>query len=113
MKPLSLKTLSFQFNLSAAYLGQLYKKETGENFSSQLNIIRVDQAKILLRNPLLKEYEIAKEVGYSDSSYFFRIFKKQTGMNPSEYREKVSFMLKSIIFQQLLQKITILFPSSG
>lgn len=89
MKPLSLKTLSYQFNLSAAYLGQLYKKETGENFSSHLNIIRVEQAKILLGNPLLKEYEIAREVGYSDSSYFFRIFKKQTGMNPSEYRDMI------------------------
>jgi len=86
---LSLKTLSHQFNLSAAYLGQLYKKTAGCNFSSHLNTIRVENAKILLHNPQLKEYEVARNVGYTDASYFFRIFKKHTGMNPSEYRVAV------------------------
>ena len=89
-KPLSLKVLSYRYNLTAAYLGQLYKKHTGHNFSSHLNTIRVEKAKLLLQNLQLKEYEVAREAGYSDASYFFRIFKKQTGMNPSEYREKIT-----------------------
>ena len=86
---LSLKTLSYKYDLSAAYLGQIFKKETGQSFSAYLNDIRIDQAKKLLQNRHLKEYEVAREIGYTDASYFYRIFKKQTGMNPSEYRENI------------------------
>ena len=84
---LSLKTLSYQFDLTAAYLGQIFKKETGKSFSVYLNEIRIEQAKKFLENRNLKEYEVAREVGYTDASYFYKIFKKQTGKNPSEYRE--------------------------
>jgi len=89
-EPLSLKVLSYRFNLSAAYLGQIFRKETGRSFSSYLNEIRIERAKKLLENHQLKEYEVARETGYSDASYFYRIFKKQTGMNPSEYREQLT-----------------------
>lgn len=85
---LSLKTLSYKFDLTAAYLGQIFRKQTGESFSVYLNKVRIEQAKKLLANKDLKEYEVARETGYTDASYFYRIFKKQTGMNPSEYREK-------------------------
>ena len=84
---LSLKTLSYQFDLTAAYLGQLFNKATGKSFSVYLNEIRIEQAKRLLENRTLREYEVAREVGYTDASYFYKIFKKQTGKNPSEYRE--------------------------
>ena len=89
---LSLKTLSYKFGLTAAYLGQIFKKHTGESFSVYLNDIRMAQARKLLTDSRLKEYEVAREIGYTDASYFYRLFKKQTGMNPSEFRESLKLI---------------------
>ena len=50
--------------------------------------MRIERAKELLRNPRFKLYHISKQVGYEDANYFAKIFKKQTGVTPSEYREK-------------------------
>jgi len=84
---LSIKTISYSFNISAAYLGKLFKQETGESFSRYLNNLRIEKAKDLLRSTNIKANKIALEVGYSDSNYFYNIFKKYTGMYPSEYLE--------------------------
>ncbi len=85
--PLSIKVISYSFNISAAYLGKLFKLETGESFSRYLNNLRIEKAKILLRSTNIKANKIAIEVGYSDSNYFYNIFKKYTGIYPSEYLE--------------------------
>ncbi len=85
--PLSIKTISYSFNISAAYLGKLFKQETGENFSKYINKLRIEKAKSLLLSTNTKANKIALEVGYSDSNYFYNIFKKYTGMYPSEYLE--------------------------
>lgn len=86
-KPLSIKIISYSFNISAAYLGKLFKLETGESFSRYLNNLRIEKAKTLLLTTNIKANKIALEVGYSDSNYFYNIFKKYTGMYPSEYLE--------------------------
>ncbi len=86
-KPLSIKVISYTFNISAAYLGKLFKEETGESFSRYLNNLRIEKAKSLLLSTSSKANKIALEVGYSDSNYFYSIFKKYTGMYPSEYLE--------------------------
>ncbi len=86
-EPMSLKVISNTFNLSAAYLGRLFKEETGECFSKYLNELRIEEAKKLLISTPEKANRIALEVGYSDSNYFYNTFKKYTGMYPSEYLE--------------------------
>ncbi|GEM_PF-1146804 len=86
--PLSIKIISYSFNISAAYLGKLFKQETGQSFSRYLNNLRIERAKILLLETNSKANKIAIEVGYSDSNYFYNIFKKYTGMYPSEYLDK-------------------------
>lgn len=53
----------------------------------------MEKAKELLMDPGVKIDSIAKSVGYSDGNYFAKIFKKYTGYNPSEYREKVRMKL--------------------
>jgi two-component system response regulator YesN len=84
---ISLKILSDRFNLSAAYLGQLFKNETGEMFTNYLNAIRVKNSNELLRNTTLKINEIAEKVGYVNQIYFTRIYKKVTGLTPIEFRK--------------------------
>ncbi len=88
MNPISLKVLGSRFDLSPAYLGRLFKDETGDNFSRYLNTLRIDEAKRLLSATALKANQIAAEVGFSDANYFYNTFKKYTGCYPSEYNSQ-------------------------
>lgn len=86
IQDLSLQSLAAQFNLSAPYLGVLFKNETNEVFSVYLNKLRVNKAKALLLSTNHPASEISKMVGYWDSNYFYKIFKKYTGVFPTQYR---------------------------
>lgn len=83
---ISIKTLAGHFNINAAYLGQLFKKETGEIFSDFLFKFRMEKARQLMSDPSLKANEIALKVGYNEASYFYKSFKKYTRLSFSEYR---------------------------
>lgn len=83
---LSLKTLSLKYNINSAYLGQLFKKETGVSFPNYINNYRVEMAKDYLNETNLKTSQIAKKVGFIDPNYFYRIFKKYAGMSPTDYK---------------------------
>lgn len=86
-KELSIKSLSKQFNISPAYLGQIFKSTTGELLTDYVNRIRVERAKELLITTRLKGAEVSEKVGYTNTNYFYRIFKKTVGLSPSEYRQ--------------------------
>jgi len=85
---MSLKTLSQHFNLNAAYLGQLFKKATGDMFSNYLSRIRIEQAKHLLITSQLKASEIALAVGFSNLQYFSNVFYKYTGVYPTDFKRQ-------------------------
>lgn len=76
-------------NISPYYFSKLFKEEAGENFIEYLTKVRIAHAKELLRNPALSIKEICILSGYSDPNYFSRIFKKQEGLTPSEYRDSM------------------------
>ncbi|MGL1892419.1 MAG: substrate-binding domain-containing protein [Spirochaetaceae bacterium] len=84
-KPMSLKTLSTYFNLTAPYLGQLFTEQTNEHFSTYLNKLRVEKACIVLDQKNITASQTALEVGFSSSNYFFRTFQKYLGCSPVEY----------------------------
>ncbi|NGZ78022.1 helix-turn-helix domain-containing protein [Saccharibacillus sp. VR-M41] len=84
---LSLKTLSQRLDLHPNYLGQLFQQETGSNFSEALNRRRIERATALLLHTDRRTAEIGAEVGYLDNSYFYRQFKKYTGVSPTELRQ--------------------------
>lgn len=84
---ISLKTMAYDLNINAAYLGQLFKAETGQLFSAYLNQIRIENAKRLLLNTPLALNDISQQCGYTNISYFYNIFKKHTGQTPSQYRK--------------------------
>jgi two-component system, response regulator YesN len=83
-KALSLKTISFTFGVSAAYLGHIFKEQTGQSFSEYLNRYRLERAHYLLTHSGVSAKEAARAVGYSDPNYFYRVFKKYLGIFPSE-----------------------------
>ncbi|HOJ09051.1 MAG TPA: response regulator [Clostridiales bacterium] len=84
---ISLLTMALEFCLTPNYLCLIFKKETGETFNDYLTKVRVQNARELLKDPTYKIYEIAEMVGYRDSDYFARVFKKITGFTPSEFRK--------------------------
>ena len=65
----------------------MFKKETDMNFSEYLKKIRIDNAKNLLLNTENTVEDISYAVGYSDIKYFSRLFKKLTGVTPTEFRK--------------------------
>ena len=86
-EPLSLKTLGKEYKIHPVYLGQLFHKEMKESFTEYLNKYRIDTAKMLLRSSNSKVQEIAQEVGYWETGYFYKQFKKYVGVSPMDYRE--------------------------
>lgn len=83
--------VSEAIGLSAVYFCSLFKEETGFTFVEYLNMVRIEQAKELLRNSNMKIYQIALEAGYSNPSYFYEVFKKLTGKRPREYAENPEY----------------------
>ncbi|HBF38528.1 MAG TPA: hypothetical protein DDW50_14575 [Firmicutes bacterium] len=86
---ISLHEIASNVHVNSNYLCQLFKNETGENFSLYLTELRLEKAKKLLSSSDLKLYEIAEQVGYPNISYFSRIFKKFTGKTPFDYRNTI------------------------
>ena len=82
---LNLTTVSEAVGLSSVYFCSLFKKETRITFVDYLNQARVEQAKKLLCSTNMKIYEVSEAVGYTNSKYFFQIFKKITGKKPKEF----------------------------
>ena len=82
---LSLKAIANGFDVTPAYLGQLFKSETGELFNDYLTNIRMQAARELLSIGKLKINEIVEKVGIVNQSYFNRIFKKMHGISPTEF----------------------------
>lgn len=73
-------------NLSPSYLGNIFRQYVGTSLVNYIARIRVKNAKELLSKSNSKIYEISQMVGFSNSYYFSRIFRKITGMTPLEFR---------------------------
>ncbi|MGO4106868.1 helix-turn-helix domain-containing protein [Paenibacillus sp. YAF4_2] len=85
---LSLAYLSQLLTMSPAYLSVYIKEKTGANFSDHLNEIRIRKAKELLIVTEMSIQDISMQVGYTNITSFNRMFKKQIGMSPGEYRKQ-------------------------
>lgn len=72
--------------LSKDYFGKECKAHTGMSFGTLYSLIKMEHAKLLLRESSEKTYEISEKLGYASPNYFTRVFKEQTGQTPSQYR---------------------------
>lgn len=84
---LSLEEITEAACLSPSYAGRIFKENTGMSIMTCVLKIRVKKAKKFLINPHYQIEEIAKNVGYSDASYFTKVFKKFEGITPTEFRK--------------------------
>ena len=86
-KRINLQELAANNFTHPSHLSRKFKQETNMTITAYQQKIRIHQAKHLLKNEIIPIEEVAWKVGYEDSSYFTRVFKKDTGHTPSHYRE--------------------------
>lgn len=84
---LTLSTVAKYVGLNEKYFTNRFSKESGETFSNYLTGIRMQKSKELLKNTTFKVYEIAEMSGYNNVENFNRVFKKNTGISPTQYRK--------------------------
>lgn len=87
-KPITLGNVADHVYLSENYLSRLFKEEVGITFVTYLNQQRIDRAKALLQKSDLSVETIARNVGFSHTSYFCQVFKRFTETTPENYRKR-------------------------
>ncbi|NIZ47525.1 AraC family transcriptional regulator [Entomospira nematocerorum] len=86
-KNLTLEEVSRIAKLSPSYFSRLFKAEMGVSFVEYLNQIRINESKRKLQFTNLSLVDIASACGFSDQSYFTKIFKRTQGLSPGRYRQ--------------------------
>lgn len=87
-EPLTVRNVADALCISESYLSKLFKRKSGRPFLDVLTQVRMQEAIRLLKTTPMKVYEIADALGYRDAEYFSNLFRKFTGVNPSEYRRR-------------------------
>ena len=87
-RPLHAGDIAQRVHMSRSHFCFCFKEIVGEAFLDYLSAVRLEKAKDLLTRFDWAVYEVAARTGYSDDRYFSRLFKKATGLLPTEYRKK-------------------------
>ncbi|MFQ6949977.1 MAG: response regulator [Blautia hansenii] len=82
---LTLAAIASKIGISQGYLSSVFKKQTGGNLNDYINQIKIEKAKELLEKHEYMMYEISDMLGFENPYYFSKVFKKLTGITPSEY----------------------------
>ena len=80
--------MASKLSLSARYLSDLLKQETGKTALEHIHISLVTEAKNILLSTDNTVAETAYQLGFENPPYFSRLFKKEVGLTPTEYREQ-------------------------
>ncbi len=83
-----IETLAQTISVSSSYLFRIFKRKMRVTPMHYRNLVRIDKAKLLLLDRRFTVEEIAEHVGFDGARYFSRVFKKETGLSPSEFRKK-------------------------
>ena len=74
---------------SDVYFSKIFKQLFDDTFINYLTNLRIEKAKVLLKDVSFNIKEVGASVGYTDSNYFTKVFKRAVGMSPSEYRGNI------------------------
>lgn len=84
---LTLNSVAAEVHVTPVWLSKLFKKEKRQTFLEFLTEVRLENAKAMLGDVQYKIYQVSSLVGYKDPVHFTKLFKKQTGCTPKEYRK--------------------------
>lgn len=85
---LSRDSVAALFNISANHLSRLFSQQGTMSFVDYVRWVRMAKARTILQKYHLPVGEVAKRCGYADSDYFSRLFRRQFGLTPGEYRAR-------------------------
>ena len=89
---ITLKSLTATLGYNEKYISRLINRAAGFGYSTLLSILRVEDARILLKNTNKTIIEIALECGFGSDRTFYRQFKQITGYSPTDYRKSGKFL---------------------
>jgi two-component system response regulator YesN len=87
---ITIQDIAKEVYLTHTYICLVFRQETGVTINDYLTWYRVEKAKEMLVSNQTKLSEISRSIGYTDTSYFYKIFKKYTGVSPGKYREELA-----------------------
>jgi len=87
-EPLTLPVVAKEAGLSVSRLAHVFKAQIGMSFTAYLNLIRINWAKYYLANSRLRVSETAFQVGFGNLSHFNHVFRRSTGLAPTQYRRQ-------------------------
>ena len=85
---MSLDMVAKHVYVHPSYISRIFSRQFNCNFRSYVNDLRIDLAQKMLVNTSKSVGDIGHDVGFSDHSYFNKVFKQQHGITPTEYRER-------------------------
>jgi AraC-like DNA-binding protein len=88
-----LEDIACEFNYSKSYISHMFKKVSGYSLSQYCNMLKIEDAKELLKNTNYSITDIAHAVGFGDFSYFIKVFKQQTGKTPLKWKKSAGSKL--------------------
>jgi YesN/AraC family two-component response regulator len=83
-----LSRVATRFFVNPSYASRTFSRQYGVSIVDYVNRLKIDRAKLLLSTTDIPLGSIALNVGFSDANYFSRLFKKNVGISPREYRSK-------------------------
>lgn len=83
----SLSNVARAYGVSLAYVSECVRAQTGKTYKELLQRHRMETAARLLRRSDLNIQQIIAQVGYENTSYFYRLFHERYGLSPREYRQ--------------------------
>lgn len=89
---LSLTEVAEHAAMSVTYFSRFFKEETGTSFVRYVTSLRMEKAKQLLAETNLTVWAVAEDVGYSTYHHFAKVFRKEAGMSPTDYRKLENYM---------------------
>lgn len=96
---ITINEIASNFGIKRRYLTSIFQRYIGSSPIEYLTAYRIHKAQELLLLTDKQIIEISNSVGYVDNLYFSRVFKKKTGMSPTEYRKYRSFLTKEKVNQ--------------
>jgi|LSQX01.2.fsa_nt_gb AraC-like DNA-binding protein len=85
---ITLESMAAQLGINKSYLAHVFRAELGETFTEFVNRFRVEMSKAALQDSREPILNVALQHGFTSQNYYGRVFKKLTGITPSEFRKR-------------------------